>query len=75
MIRLKRNSIIDLGIKEEDFVRVVKTAFNQRRKMLRQSLKPFGKSLQNIDEKYLTLRPEQMSKDDFIVLTKKIYNV
>ncbi|MGP1515535.1 MAG: 16S rRNA (adenine(1518)-N(6)/adenine(1519)-N(6))-dimethyltransferase RsmA [Bacteroidales bacterium] len=75
VIRLKRNSIIDLGIKEEDFVRVVKTAFNQRRKMLRQSLKPFGKSLQNIDEKYLTLRPEQMSKDDFIVLTKKIYNV
>lgn len=75
VIRLKRNNVTDLGVKEEYFVRVVKTAFNQRRKMLRQSLKPLQMSLENVEESFLTLRPEQMSKDDFILLTKQIYNV
>ncbi len=74
VIRLKRNNVKDLGVKEEDFVRVVKTAFNQRRKMLRQSLKPLQMNLDNIDEKFKTLRPEQLSKDDFILLTQQIYN-
>lgn len=75
VIRLQRNNVIDLGVKEEYFVRVVKTAFNQRRKMLRQSLKPLQMSLENVEERFLTLRPEQISKDDFILLTKQIYNV
>lgn len=74
VIRLKRNNVKDLGVKEEDFVRVVKTAFNQRRKMLRQSLKPLQMNLEGIDEKFKTLRPEQLSKDDFILLTQQIYN-
>ena len=74
VIRLKRNNVTDLGVKEEDFVRVVKTAFNQRRKMLRQSLKPLQKSLANVEERFLTLRPEQMNTQDFITLTKEIYN-
>ncbi|MBR1625743.1 MAG: 16S rRNA (adenine(1518)-N(6)/adenine(1519)-N(6))-dimethyltransferase RsmA [Bacteroidales bacterium] len=75
VIRLKRNNISDLGVSESDFVRVVKTSFNQRRKMLRQSLKPLQMSLEKVEQKYLTLRPEQMSKDDFIILTKEIYDV
>jgi len=75
VIRLKRNKITDLGVKQEDFVRVVKMAFNQRRKMLRQSLKPLQVDLRKIDEKFLTLRPEQISTQDFITITKQIYNV
>lgn len=75
VIRLTRNNITDLGVKQEDFVRVVKTAFNQRRKMLRQSLKPLQVDLSKIDERFLTLRPEQISTQDFITITKQIYNV
>lgn len=73
VIRLKRNNVSDLDVNEADFVRVVKTAFNQRRKMLRQSLKPLQKNLDKIDEKYLTLRAEQLKKEDFITITKQIY--
>ena len=40
VIRMTRNSVTDLGCDEALFKRVVKTAFNQRRKMLRGSLKP-----------------------------------
>ena len=39
VIRLKRNNIPKLNCNEELFFRVVKTAFNQRRKTLRNSLK------------------------------------
>ena len=52
------------------FKRVVKTAFNQRRKTLRNALK----SITLVDEKkakpYLSLRAEQLSVDDFIQLTQ-----
>lgn len=75
VIRLKRKEYWDLPCEEKDFVLTVKTAFNQRRKMLRQSLKPLNKPLQNIPEDMLTKRPEQLSTQDFINLTKYIYNV
>lgn len=75
VIRLTRNNIIDLGCDEKQFILVVKTAFNQRRKMLRQSLKALNKSLENISEDTLTKRAEQLSPQDFINLTKLIYNV
>lgn len=75
VIRLTRNNIIDLGCDEKQFILVVKTAFNQRRKMLRQSLKALNKSLENIPEDTLTKRAEQLSPQDFINLTKLIYNV
>lgn len=74
VIRLTRNQRDDLGIELKDFVRVVKTSFNQRRKMLRQSLKPLQKDLSKVDERFLTLRPEQLSKEDFIKLTQMIYS-
>ncbi len=73
VIHLSRNQTKDLGVDLKDFVRVVKTSFNQRRKMLRQSLKPLQMNLNHVDEKYLTLRPEQLSKDDFIKITQDIY--
>ncbi len=75
VIRLTRNNIIDLDCDEKQFILVVKTAFNQRRKMLRQSLKALNKSLENIPEDILTKRAEQLSPQDFINLTKLIYNV
>lgn len=75
VIRLKRNDIKELSCNEKDFILVVKTAFNQRRKMLRQSLKALSKDLSKIDEKTLTLRAEQLSVNDFINLTKNIYYV
>jgi 16S rRNA (adenine1518-N6/adenine1519-N6)-dimethyltransferase len=69
VIRLRRNARRDLGCDPDRFKLVVKTAFNQRRKTLRNSLKPLGAG---IPEKYAGLRPEQMSVEDFISLTKEI---
>lgn len=57
------------------FYRIVKAAFGQRRKMLRNSIKSWLSST-NIPllEKYLTLRPEQLSVSDFVSLTQIIYH-
>ncbi|MCH3924297.1 MAG: 16S rRNA (adenine(1518)-N(6)/adenine(1519)-N(6))-dimethyltransferase RsmA [Bacteroidales bacterium] len=75
VIRLERNEVKSLPCDENSFVLVVKTAFNQRRKMLRQSLKALNKDLSMVDKELLTLRAEQLSVDDFINLTNTIYNV
>ena len=69
VIRLRRNSRTDLGCDEAKFKQVVKTAFNQRRKTLRNSLKPLSTE---IPEQFAGLRPEQMSVEDFIFLTQMI---
>ncbi|MBT3384945.1 MAG: 16S rRNA (adenine(1518)-N(6)/adenine(1519)-N(6))-dimethyltransferase RsmA [Prolixibacteraceae bacterium] len=69
VIRLKRNNVTELPCNEAFFVKVVKAAFNQRRKMLRNSLKGL---CENLPEKYAEKRPEQVSVDDFIELTKSI---
>ena len=68
VIRLTRNNTERLGCDEKLFVRVVKTAFNQRRKTLRNSLKPL---LQNAAcaEPIFDKRPEQLSVADFVALT------
>ena len=50
---------------------MVKTAFNQRRKTLRNSLKPLLSGLE-LPEKYSGERPEQCSVEDFILLTEMI---
>lgn len=68
VIRLKRNNISKLDCNEKLFFKIIKTAFNQRRKMLRVSLK----SLINtnfLTEKFSTKRPEQLSVEDFVELT------
>ncbi len=57
---------------DQDFLaKVVKAAFNQRRKMLRNSLKQLR---DNIPVEYETLRPEQLSVSQFIELTKLLSN-
>ncbi len=53
------------------FKHIVKTAFNQRRKMLRKSLKPlFDQEI--LSEEIFTKRPEQLSVEDFVMLTNKL---
>ena len=69
VIRLRRNGRTELGCDETRFKQIVKAAFNQRRKTLRNSLKAIGVA---VPERYAGLRPEQMSVEDFIDLTKMI---
>ncbi len=70
VVRFTRNEVQDLGCDEKRFVRVVKMAFNQRRKMLRNSLKSFGIVDENNSIKeLLQKRPEQLSVADFVKLT------
>ena len=69
VIRLRRNSRTELGCDEAKFKQVVKAAFNQRRKTLRNSLRAI--SLET-PEQFAGLRPEQMSVEDFIKLTQML---
>ena len=72
VIRLRRNSRTDLGCDEALFKTVVKTAFGQRRKTLRNSLKPIiqSRGVSTADSVF-DLRPEALSVEDFIELTGK----
>lgn len=72
VIRMKRNNTKKLDCDEKLFTRVVKTAFNQRRKMLRQSLKSLGKNMEDITPEILTKRAEQLSVKDFVYLTNNL---
>ncbi len=72
VIRLKRNGIFKLPCSEKLFFEVVKTSFNLRRKMLRNSLKTICAKL---PEHYAQKRPEQLSVSDFIKLTTEIENL
>jgi 16S rRNA (adenine1518-N6/adenine1519-N6)-dimethyltransferase len=71
VIRLNRNSMLNLECDEKLFVKVVKTAFNQRRKTLRNSLRNILLNLE-VPGIILQKRPEQLSVDDFVSLTKLI---
>jgi 16S rRNA (adenine1518-N6/adenine1519-N6)-dimethyltransferase len=72
VIRLVRKKDYSLPVDEKLFFRVVKTAFNQRRKMLRSSLKTFNLSDSLKEDPIFAKRPEQLSVNDFIELTKKL---
>ncbi len=81
VIRLVRNSRTSLGCDQSLFKAIVKTGFNQRRKTLRNSLKPIIKAKaekEKWSEEQLSgfladpvfeLRPERLSVEDFISLT------
>lgn len=69
VIRLTRNRVQGLDCDEKRFVQVVKTGFNQRRKTLRNALKPLGCSLEDIPEELLAKRAEQLSVADFVSIT------
>lgn len=68
VIRLTRNTTKHLNCDEDLFFRVVKTAFNQRRKTIRNSIKPIcGNS--EVKSVYLEKRPEQLNVSEFVELT------
>ena len=84
VIRLTRNDVTSLPCQEALFRRVVKTTFNQRRKTLRNNIRPLltqidteqtGKGIQPKDhtewlaQPLFQKRPEQLSVQDFIQLT------
>lgn len=73
VLRLTRNSRTELGVDEKFFKTVVKTAFGQRRKTLRNSLAPLltGSPMDSGAE-ILSLRPERLSVEEFIELAKML---
>lgn len=73
VIRMTRNNVTSLGCNEQLFKRIVKTAFNQRRKTMRNSLKPIIEQAAPIlANEIFNLRPEQISVAQFIELTNEI---
>ena len=73
VVRLTRNNRQQLDCDEALFKTVVKTAFNQRRKQMRNSLMGIvGKENPLLSDPIFTKRPEQLSVEEFISLTKKI---
>lgn len=69
VIRLRRNSRTELGCDEALFKQVVKTAFNQRRKTLRNALKPLIKEGTDTSDPIFDLRAEKLGVEDFVRLT------
>ena len=77
VIRMTRNEVTDLGCDEQLFRRVVKTVFNQRRKMLRVSLRQIFNgehpaSASFFEHEMMTRRPEQLSIPEFVTLTNLV---
>jgi len=71
VIKMRRNSVTDLGCDEKLFITIVKQAFNQRRKTLRNSLRTLL-SPAIINDEVFNQRPEQLSVQEFIELTNRI---
>ena len=71
VIRLTRNSTKQIDCNEELFFKVVKSAFNQRRKTLRNSLRGYY-TPEKLSAEIFNKRPEQLSVNEFIELTNKI---
>ncbi len=73
VIRLTRNNVNQLGCNETLFKTVVKTAFNQRRKTMRNSLRTLmGKENAVLTQPIFDKRPEQLDVNAFIELTNMI---
>jgi 16S rRNA (adenine1518-N6/adenine1519-N6)-dimethyltransferase len=74
VIRLKRNDTKTLNCDEKLFFKVVKTSFNYRRKTLRNSLKTILLNL-DLNHSWLNRRPEQLSVEEFVELTRMIQGI
>jgi 16S rRNA (adenine1518-N6/adenine1519-N6)-dimethyltransferase len=72
VMRMRRKEDYSLPCSEKLFFTVVKTAFQQRRKTLRNSLKTLNLSDSLREDEVFNLRPEQLDYTEFIALTKKI---
>ncbi len=71
VIKLRRNERSVLGCDEGLFFRIVKQSFNQRRKTLRNSLKNICSEI-DFAQEIFRKRPEQLSVEEFVDLTKQI---
>lgn len=75
VIRLTRNNITDLGCDQRLMKTVVKTAFGQRRKTMRNSLRPLlPKASPVLERDIFGKRPEQLSVSEFIDLTNMVHD-
>ncbi len=75
VIKMIRNDVNDLGCDPKTFKTVVKTAFGQRRKTLRNSLRgllPQSFNTESLSDPIWSLRPEQLTVELFIDLTNLI---
>ncbi|MDI9256304.1 16S rRNA (adenine(1518)-N(6)/adenine(1519)-N(6))-dimethyltransferase RsmA [Flavobacterium sedimenticola] len=72
VLRLRRKENFHLPCSEKLFFNVVKTAFQQRRKTLRNSLKSFNLTDNLKEDSIFDLRPEQLTVEQFIELTQKL---
>lgn len=72
VLRLRRKADFTLPCNEKMFFSIVKTAFQQRRKTLRNSLKTLNLSDNLRLDTIFDLRPEQLDVQQFIALTQKI---
>ena len=81
VIRMTRNKVEHLDCDENLFKRVVKTVFNQRRKMLRVSLRQLVHCKEERDtqdffsDPIMTKRPEQLTIQQFVELTNMVEEV
>lgn len=71
VIRLTRKEGFDLGCSEKLFKNIVKTAFNQRRKMLRNTLKPFFPNEMLMADPFFEKRPETLGWEEYVTLTQR----
>lgn len=71
VIRLTRKENFVLGCDEVLFRKMVKTAFNQRRKMLRNTLKPFFPAEYLASDPFFEKRPEQLGWQAYVDLTNR----
>ena len=73
VVLMKRNARTSLECDEALFKKIVKGTFNQRRKKLRNSIQQIvGKDSPLLGDPILEMRPEQLSLEEFIELTKKV---
>lgn len=72
VIKLRRNEVQKLECDEQLFVRVVKTTFNQRRKTIRNSIKPLLQNPIETSNYLFEKRPEQLSVQEFVELTQLV---
>ena len=74
VIRLVRKENQELGCDYSMFRTVVKTAFNQRRKMMRNTLKGLIKTKSILEEPLFKRRPEELGVEEFVNLTALVEN-
>lgn len=72
VILLERKPDLEIGCDEKLFKQIVSLGFSQRRKMLRNTLKSIVIDNEFLQQDVFTKRPEQLSVEEFIELTKMI---